>query len=388
MIKLLTNIILKDYTTFIEEIIFDFHATNYKILEDTNVGNNRILKGALFVGENASGKTQALKAIILLLNLLLENSEQNFFIKKSLYTRGNKFSLSYVFNVDNNDIKYDLTFENNFIFAEKLYVNNEMKLNRLKNSGQTYFEEEKDNDDINSGLPLLKLEYYNTRFNNDPILNKWFDFLKNSLYIDCLACHIKSYDISKINEQNISKYAEENDESKINNIINKFGYNSEIVFNKNMPKDSNYIIVNSRDEKVSLRKKGTKTILPLSLESAGNRAFVNIILPIIFSTKNDGMVIVDEFSSGLHNELEESLIRYFFNNSKNSQLFFTSHSTNLIDTTILRPDQIYSFKFDSKRGTIIKRFSAENPRESQNMEKMYLNGVFDGMPKYDKNFKN
>ena len=155
-----------------------------------------------------------------------------------------------------------------------------------------------------------------------------------------------------------------------------------------MPKDSNYIIVNSRDEKVSLRKKGTKTILPLSLESAGNRAFVNIILPIIFSTKNDGMLIVDEFSSGLHNELEESLIRYFFNNSKNSQLFFTSHSTNLIDTTILRPDQIYSFKFDSKRGTIIKRFSAENPRESQNMEKMYLNGVFDGMPKYDKNFKN
>ena len=100
------------------------------------------------------------------------------------------------------------------------------------------------------------------------------------------------------------------------------------------------------------------------------------------------MIILDEFSSGLHNELEEALIRYFFNNSKNSQLFFTSHSTNLIDTSILRPDQIYSFRFDSKEGTVIKRFSDENPRESQNIEKMYLNGVFDGMPEYNKEFKN
>lgn len=26
----------------------------------------------------------------------------------------------------------------------------------------------------------------------------------------------------------------------------------------------------------------------------------------------------------------------------------------------------------------------EKPRESQNIEKMYLNGVFDGMPRYNK----
>ena len=74
---MLTSIILRDYTTFISETIFNFNATNYKILEDTNVGSNRVLKGALFVGENASGKTQVLNSIVLLLDLLLENSEQN-----------------------------------------------------------------------------------------------------------------------------------------------------------------------------------------------------------------------------------------------------------------------------------------------------------------------
>ena len=99
------------------------------------------------------------------------------------------------------------------------------------------------------------------------------------------------------------------------------------------------------------------------------------------------MLILDEFSSGFHNELEECLIKYFFHFSKNSQMFFVSHSTNILNNTILRPDQIYSVTFSSKNGSVLKRFSEEMPRESQNTEKMYLNGVFNGMPRYNKFFK-
>ena len=121
---MLTSITLKDYTTFISETTFDFKATNYKILEDTNVGGNRVLKGALFVGENASGKTQVLNAIILLLDMLLENAEQNFIIRKSLYTKGTKYSLKFTFDVDGNEIKFEVEFENNSINSEKLFLNN------------------------------------------------------------------------------------------------------------------------------------------------------------------------------------------------------------------------------------------------------------------------
>lgn len=385
---MLTSITLKDYTTFISETTFDFTATNYKILEETNVGKNRVLKGALFVGENASGKTQVLSSILLLLDLLLENAEQNFIMKKSMYTKGTKFSLSYTFNIEGKNIKYDVEFESNAINSEKLYIDEELKLERLKNSGKSYFGDVKDNNDINPGLSLVKLEYYNTRFNNDLTLNKWFEFLKNSIYMNCLHGFIKSYNPVKVSEQMIFKYAEGKDATELNNFIDKFGYNSEVVFNKQVSNKDKTMVINSNQETICIRKKGTDVAIPLPLESTGNQVFINAILPIQFSTKNDCMIIVDEFSSGLHNELEEALIKYFFNNSKNSQIFFTSHSTNLIDTSIVRPDQIYSFKFDSKKGTLIKRFSDENPRESQNMEKMYLNGVFDGMPKYDKEFKN
>ena len=386
---MLTGITLKDYTTFIKETTFDFKATNSKILNETNVGDNRVLKGALFVGENASCKTQVLQAIVLLLDLLLDNTEQNFIVKKSMYTKGTKFSLVYTFNVDGKDIKYSVEFDGNEINSEKLFVNNELKLERLKKNGKTYFGEEKDNDNINPSLSLLKLEYYNTRFNNDIVLNKWFDFLKNSIYINCLFGRrtIKSYNPVKLPEQIIEKYAESNDATKLNKLIEKLGYNSEVVFNKQFSNTDKTIVINSTKETIGLKKKGTNFVMPLPLESTGNKSFMNMILPINYVTKNNSIIIVDEFSSGLHNELEEALIKYFFNNSRNSQIFFTSHSTNLLDTSILRPDQIYSFKFDAKEGTLIKRFSDENPRESQNIEKMYLNGVFDGMPKYNKEFK-
>ncbi len=381
---MLTSLTLKDYTTFIGETTFDFKATNYKILEDTNVGSNRILKGALFVGENASGKTQVLNAIKLLLDILLDNSEQNIVSKKSLYTKGTKYSMIFTFNVSNNIIKYEIVFNNNNIYSEKLYVNNILKLNRLKENGETNFGDETINVEINPALSLVKLEYYNTKFNNDKILNKWFDYLKNSAYINCQLKTIKVFNPINLSKQFINEYALENDATFLNKLIGKLGYNSELVFNK----EKDNILTMANQEIISLRKRGTTIDIPLKYESAGNKAFVNIILPIYFATQNNCIILVDEFSSGLHNELEEALIRYFFNNSKNSQMFFTSHSTNLLDNAIVRPDQIYSFKFDAQKGTLINRFSEENPRESQNIEKMYLNGVFDGMPSYNKEFKN
>ena len=299
---MLTNIILKDYTTFITETIFDFKATNYKILEETNVGDNRILKGALFVGENASGKTQVLESIILLLNILLDNVEPEFIMKKSMYTKGIKYNLTYIFNVENNIIKYYIEFEGNTIKCEELYVNDNLKLKRNGKNGKTYFNEEKENNDINSSLSLLKLEYYNTRLNNDVILNKWFDFLKNSLYMNCMMGNrlVKSYNTARISEQFIEKYAEVNDASRLNDFIKKIGYNSEIVFNKN----SNGIAINSQI--IGVRKNDTKFVMPLPLESTGNKAFINLILPFIYATENNCMIIIDNFSSGLHNELEEA----------------------------------------------------------------------------------
>ncbi len=63
-------------------------------------------------------------------------------------------------------------------------------------------------------------------------------------------------------------------------------------------------------------------------------------------------------------------------------LLCVSHSTNLLSNTLLRPDQEFSVEFNGIQGSTVKRFSSEQPRSGQNIEKMYVSGVFGGLPNY------
>ena len=380
---MLTGITVKDYTTFIGETHFDFRATSYKILEETNVGANRVLKGALFVGENASGKTKILDAICFLLKLLFEEGKEielGKFKNKSFYTKGDKYKLTYYFELNNKEIKYEIEFEKNSIISENLLLDGKNLLSRIKTNGKTSFTDEDKTPEVAADLLLLRQEYYHTRLDNHKLLNEWIDYLKNAIYINCVHRSSQFFNSLNIEQKHLKNHLQKNkDLSEINSMLKKINYSSSFTLVKEE---------GTTNEELCMIKNGTNINVPLKLESSGNIALANVILSIIYATKNDCLLIIDEFSSGLHNELEESLIRYFFDNSKNSQLFFASHSTNILDNMFLRPDQIYSFRFDSKKGTLIERFSNENPRESQNIEKMYLDGVFNGKPNYRKDFKN
>ena len=69
--------------------------------------------------------------------------------------------------------------------------------------------------------------------------------------------------------------------------------------------------------------------------------------------------------------------------AQNSQIFITSHHTNLISNSVFRPDQIDLITFQDSKGSKVNRLSKFKPREAQNMEKMYLGGMFEGLPLYE-----
>ena len=175
---------------------------------------------------------------------------------------------------------------------------------------------------------------------------------------------------------------------EINNFFKNIRYKQKIYFADTV-KNKNATF-RSDERFLSFEKDGTDTKIPMRYESNGNQSLIPILLAFIHATKNNCMLVVDEFSSDLHNELEECLVKYFFKKSRDSQLFFTTHSTNVLDTRLLRPDQVFSVKFDGANGTVLKRFSERQPmpRFAQNLEHMYLNGEFDGKPYYDFTFAN
>ena len=64
-------------------------------------------------------------------------------------------------------------------------------------------------------------------------------------------------------------------------------------------------------------------------------------------------------------------------------MFLTSHDTNLISNSVFRPDQVDLVTFQDENGSTMTRISQFKPREAQNLEKMYLGGMFEGLPVYE-----
>ena len=383
---MLKKIKLDNYTTFIKPTEIDFTATNYKFLESENVGNNKILKGCLFVGENASGKTKIITSITFLLNLLFGNNEIDFMTNKSFFTDKKTYKLEYTFIQENIEIIYLIELTFNEIVSEKLIMDKKEILERLGNTAKFSLNDEKTFNDIPSKLLFLRRIYFDTNFYENKILLNWFNYMKKSVYINCYDRNVITYSGDNLL---VHEYLNNNSVDDINNFLEKINYKQKIEYGTETSDPKHELSVKSNDNKkfISFNKVGTDIYVPEMFESTGNKTLVELLPSFLHSIKNECMIIIDEFSSGFHNELEECIIKYFFHYSKNSQLFFTSHSTNILNNSLLRPDQIYSVYFDSKKGTQLKRFSDEMPRESQNTEKMYLNGVFDGLPRYNKIFK-
>ena len=376
--NMLKRVIAKNFKCFKNETIFDYTKTNYKLLEQNTEGKN--LKGVLFVGDNASGKTTALQPIKLMLDLLFKDRDISLVMYNCLFSTEKITSLQFEFDVDNHEIKYEFSFDRNVFIEERLTVDDQIVIERVKKNVRLQLEEEKSFHEVDDTLLFLKRVYFSTKFAGNKILIQWFDELKKSVYINAYSRRIVSYNGKSLS---VNKYLEENGTDHINKFFEDNNFQFAIQYEKVVEKEGLRFELDENEGKmVFFERKGIETPLPIFMESTGNQTLINILPAILSVVENGGMLLIDEFSSGLHNKLEELLIRYIMRNGKGMQLFFVSHSTNLLSNSILRPDQIYAVEMEGKEGSKIKRFSDEQPRAAQNLEKMYLSGVFGGVPEY------
>lgn len=172
-------------------------------------------------------------------------------------------------------------------------------------------------------------------------------FLSNSTYLDLYSKTVVSY---KDIDLSLRAYLEGSGEQKKNSFFDKFNFELAIDYDKTLK--GHIITVEAPDKMIFFKRKGIEEPVPYELESLGNWTLLHLLPACFYCIGHGGMLLLDEFSSGFHNELEELLVR----------------------------------DFDSE-GSVIKRFSSEKPREAQNMEKMYLGGVFNGVPKYEYTIK-
>ena len=370
-----------NFKSFKNRTKFSLEKTNYKMLSSTNV-NKDILKGIMFVGANASGKSNSIIALKFLLDCLFGKNEINMDSYICLFSNDPTMTLKYTFEVEGTEVIYEIDYQSiDKKINEDLWVENENVFSRDGSVAHVSISETSIHTDVPKNTLFLRDIYFNTKFRGNEILQKWFKYLSNSVYLDLYsksAIQYRDVDLS------LKSYIKEKGTDRINSFFEEYNFEQKIEYDKKAT--GNIITVETPEKMIFFKRKGIEEPIPFIMESLGNRTLLQLLPAFFHCISEGGMLLLDEFSSGLHNELESLLIRYFMKKAEDSQLIFVTHSTNLLSNSILRPDQIYSVDFGNE-GSIIKRFSSEKPREAQNIEKMYLSGVFNGVPKYEYTIK-
>lgn len=375
---MLAKMYLTNFLSFKERTEIDLTASKYSILGKTNVYKSEILKGALFIGPNASGKSNALKGLSFIIKMI-KGEGVSFNRYRCLFSDNPIITIEYEFIFESKKVEYAIEYniQTNSI-SENLKIDEITVLKRTGNTGELRIGQSVTTDDqVDSETLFLRTASFNTgRFPQEPTLRKLMDFLQNSYIVD-------EYNWDARVGSTITRYAEEFGVEKINKYLTAFKYDFSMEYGSESEGAGLKLTLGADNKMVFLKRKSFPFPNVLINESQGNQVFADLLPHLIRVIENAGMLIVDEFGNSFHNKLAEKIISFFMKNAKNSQIFITSHHTNLISNSVFRPDQINLITFLNTSGSNVKRLSQFKPREAQNLEKMYLGGMFEGLPIYE-----
>jgi len=124
--------------------------------------------------------------------------------------------------------------------------------------------------------------------------------------------------------------------------------------------------------------------LPLENESAGTQRFFARIGPWLHALNEGRILIIDELEASLHPLLTRRLVEMMQDpsvNTKGAQLLFTTHDVMLLDLSLLRRDQIwFTEKNPDTAATEVYSLWEFSPRKNENIRNGYLQGRFGAVP--------
>jgi len=110
---------------------------------------------------------------------------------------------------------------------------------------------------------------------------------------------------------------------------------------------------------------------------------LKLLQPLLQTLDTGGLLFVDEIDSSLHTLIAQKLLNLFSSRSTNkngAQLIATTHDTNLLCSDSLRRDQIWFTEKDRGGATHVFPLTDIKTRNTDNLEKGYLQGRFGAVP--------
>lgn len=414
----------KNYKSFKEDTTFSLVASNYdkttrasdniKIIEKFDL---KLLKSAVVYGANASGKTKFIEAIAFMRQFVLNSSKESqieeaidvkpFLLSAETIGKPSVFEL--VFLHEGSRYRYGFEVNAEKIVAEWLYEKERLKeVEIFYREGQAFQIHERkfkvtdliENDRIRPNALLLSV----AASWNDQLAKKLLDWFRQ--------CNV----ISGIEQENYEGYSmvriRDNEKNKaeaiaflksadlgidhlsietvdVDKLSSNFPQALKEAINRNNKDDKELEMFSDVKtyHKVFGSDKLVKDFVAFSMkddESSGTKKYFALSGPILETLKRGSILIVDEMANKLHPNLVHRLIELFNSKEHNplhAQLIFTTHDTNLLDSKLLRRDQIWFTEKDRYGASKLYSLSDfKGVRKNENYESNYLKGKYGAVP--------
>ena len=371
---MLLKIEIENFFSIKERITLDFRAGNINSAKSRELADNvmdwhgqKVLKTIGLFGQNASGKSNITKAINFCCSLIftshLHNENTVFAFTPFKFDGWSHKPSSFLVDFVCDDIEYEYSFSltQTEILSESLYYYpNKRRAKVFARQGERYTYGEgiiaraKDVE-INTSNKNLFLSRASSM--NRDIAKKIFNYFCNSFILGLVP----------IDSQNAEQY------------FNKY---KPVILEALSVCDSDICdIVFQNNKFLTYHKSSPKIAFDMmSEESEGTQKLFGIMLLLLDVVKRRKSLMLDEFDISLHTLLADFILD-FVHASDGAQFLFTSHNTNLIDTSRLRKDQIVFVNKKSDGSTeVYSLYDFKDFRDNMDAEKSYKQGRFDAIP--------
>lgn len=119
-------------------------------------------------------------------------------------------------------------------------------------------------------------------------------------------------------------------------------------------------------------------------ESDGTRKFFYLAGPWLDTLDHGYVLVVDELHDNLHPHMVRFLVDLFHDsrtNPKNAQIIFSTHETSILSQDVFRRDQIWFCEKDETQASRLFPLTDFSPRKGlENLERSYLGGRYGALP--------
>lgn len=357
---------VEGFKNFDFPLVLDF-SNNGKYTFGRDCISNGLIKIMIIYGQNAVGKSNLGFAIFDLVNHLVDKNVSpnlyDYYINNSGKYACATFCYNFEFENETIEYKYKKTDTTSIIY-EKLIVNDELLFEIDEEKKMYHYAQQLKDvrfDRVGSKASTLRfLMNFENSLGSVHVINNLYDFVTNMLWFRNLDQH--RFIGLKDSVQGARDYYdfifEGNNLEEFQELLTAAGVRDELVEKINPDGESHLYI------------KGRSLLPFFRVASNGTKALYEYFYWL--KNKDISFLFIDEFDAYYHYELSEYIVKQL--EKRDSQTILTSHNTNLMSNSIMRPDCYFILTPYSL--TSFANATTRELREGHNLEKLYKNGEF------------